>query len=83
MCRKPPGSNIPKWFKFDDGDFTEAKIEDDEVGMWFYIEIIILAINPHLNVHALFKVNILSCSLTLAIHIEVPLVIKWYTHHGD
>ena len=31
VCRKPPGSNTPKWFKFDDGDVTEAKIEDDEV----------------------------------------------------
>ncbi len=29
--RKPPGSNNPKWFKFDDGDVTEAKIEDEEV----------------------------------------------------
>lgn len=31
LHRKPPGSNTPKWFKFDDGDVTEAKIEDEEV----------------------------------------------------
>ncbi|XP_064393950.1 probable ubiquitin carboxyl-terminal hydrolase FAF-X [Halichondria panicea] len=30
QVRKPPGSNTPKWFKFDDGDVTEAKIEDEE-----------------------------------------------------
>ena len=28
---RPPGSNIYKWFKFDDGEVTEAKIDDDEV----------------------------------------------------
>ncbi len=35
VCRKPPGSNSPKWFKFDDGDVTEAKIEDEEVSTEF------------------------------------------------
>ena len=33
LYRKPPGSNSPKWFKFDDGDVSEAKIEDEEVGV--------------------------------------------------
>jgi len=28
---RPPGSNMFKWFKFDDGEVTEAKIDDDEV----------------------------------------------------
>ena len=30
LCR-PPGSNSVKWFKFDDGEVTEAKIDDEEV----------------------------------------------------
>ena len=30
LCR-PPGSNAPKWFKFDDGDVSEAKLDDEEV----------------------------------------------------
>ena len=30
ICR-PPGSNTVKWFKFDDGEVTEAKIDDEEV----------------------------------------------------
>lgn len=29
---RPPGSNTVKWFKFDDGEVTEAKIDDEEVG---------------------------------------------------
>lgn len=27
---RPPGSNSVKWFKFDDGEVTEAKIDDEE-----------------------------------------------------
>ena len=30
FCR-PPGSNAPKWFKFDDGEVSEAKLDDEEV----------------------------------------------------
>lgn len=29
--RRPSGSSAYKWYKFDDGEVTEAKIEDEEV----------------------------------------------------
>ena len=28
---RPPGSNVAKWFKFDDGEVSEAKLDDEEV----------------------------------------------------
>ena len=28
---RPPGSNVFKWFRFDDGEVVEAKIDDEEV----------------------------------------------------
>ena len=31
ILNRPPGSNAVKWFKFDDGEVTEAKIDDEEV----------------------------------------------------
>ena len=31
ILSRPPGSNTVKWFKFDDGEVTEAKIDDEEV----------------------------------------------------
>ena len=30
LCR-PQGSGSPKWFRFDDGEVVEAKIDDEEV----------------------------------------------------
>lgn len=30
-CR-PPGASSLKWFKFDDGEVSEAKLDDEEVG---------------------------------------------------
>lgn len=33
MYFRPPGSNSLKWFKFDDGDVSEAKLDDEEVHM--------------------------------------------------
>lgn len=32
ICRE---DNQPKWYKFDDGDVTECKMEDDEVCLLF------------------------------------------------
>jgi len=35
---RPPGSNAHKWFKFDDGEVTEAKMDDDEVcASWQFV----------------------------------------------
>ena len=34
---RPPGSNTPKWFKFDDGEVTETKIDDEEVQGLYYV----------------------------------------------
>ena len=34
-CR-PSGSAIPRWFRFDDGDVTEAKMDDEEVHVYVY-----------------------------------------------
>ena len=31
-----PESATPKWYKFDDGDVSECKMEDDEVMMDFF-----------------------------------------------
>ena len=28
---RPPGSQVPKWFKFDDGEVSEAKMDEEEV----------------------------------------------------
>ena len=35
VCR-PPGSAAPKWFKFDDGEVSEAKLDDEEVCIHAY-----------------------------------------------
>ena len=29
-----PDNQVPKWYKFDDGDVSECKMDDDEVSHW-------------------------------------------------
>ncbi len=31
---RPPGSTTSKWFKFDDGEVLEAKLDDEEVKLY-------------------------------------------------
>ena len=31
ICCRPQGSSSHKWFRFDDGEVVEAKIDDEEV----------------------------------------------------
>lgn len=31
MLPRPPGAESVKWYKFDDGDVIEAKMDDEEV----------------------------------------------------
>jgi len=31
ILHRPPGSNPHKWFRFDDGEIIEAKMDNDEV----------------------------------------------------
>ena len=33
VCVRPPGSTAYKWYKFDDSEVTEWKMDDDEVGI--------------------------------------------------
>lgn len=42
FIHRPPGSNMIKWFKFDDGEVTEAKIDDEEVHYCYIIYIHVL-----------------------------------------
>ena len=31
ICYRSQGSSSPKWYRFDDGEVVEAKIDDEEV----------------------------------------------------
>ena len=39
LFSRPPSSSISRWYKFDDNEVIECKMDNDEVGLFVYLRV--------------------------------------------